>query len=259
MPESLTKILLALLTRLALGERKKKGYAYLLEFAMKEYRDHYFLKAKRENYPARSVYKLKELDAKFHLLRPGQRVLDLGAAPGSWSLGAAEKVGTRGLVLACDIQTTETAFPPQVTFMQEDVFNRSPEFEAKLAEMGPFDIVISDMAPRTTGTRFTDQARSLDLTIEALAVACLHLKKGGSFVVKIFMGPDIQELLAPMRKAFGSVKSFKPKSSRAESKETFFVGLGFRGQASAAPQDRAPGAAEGAVSPDAADDAPPGA
>jgi len=77
---------------------------------MKEYRDHYFLKAKRENYPARSVYKLKELDSKFRLLRPGQRVLDLGAAPGSWSLGAAEKVGPRGLVLACDIQSTDTDF-----------------------------------------------------------------------------------------------------------------------------------------------------
>ena len=196
---------------------------------MKEYRDHYFLKAKRENYPARSVYKLKELDAKFRLLKPGMKVLDLGAAPGSWSLGVAEKVGSKGLVLACDIQSTETAFPPQVLFMQEDVFQRSAAFEAKLAELGPFDLVISDMAPRTTGTRFTDQARSLELTLEALAVACLHLKQGGNFEVKIFMGPDIQDLLTPMRKAFSSVKSFKPKSSRAESKETFFTGLGFRG------------------------------
>ena len=75
----------------------------MLVFIMKEYRDHYFLKAKRENYPARSVYKLKELDAKFRLLRPGQKILDLGAAPGSWSLGAAEKVGSKGLVLPCDI------------------------------------------------------------------------------------------------------------------------------------------------------------
>lgn len=198
---------------------------------MKEYRDHYFLKAKREKYPARSVYKLKELDAKFRLLKPGLKVLDLGAAPGSWSLGAAEKVGSKGLVLACDIQNTETVFPPQVIFMQEDVFARSAEFEARLNALGPFDLVISDMAPRTTGTRFTDQARSLDLAREALAVACGRLKDGGCFVVKIFMGPDIQELLAPMRRAFASVKSFKPKSSRAESKETFFVGLDFCGDA----------------------------
>lgn len=197
---------------------------------MKEYRDHYFLKAKKENYPARSVYKLKELDAKFRLLGKGMRVLDLGAAPGSWSLAAAEKVGAQGLVLGCDIQTTTTAFPPQVCFVQEDVFERSPAFEEQLAATGPFDLVMSDMAPRTTGTRFTDQARSLELTLEALALACQHLKKGGAFVVKIFMGPDIQELLTPMRKAFARVKSFKPQSSRAESKETFFVGQDFRGR-----------------------------
>ena len=204
---------------------------------MKEYRDHYFLMAKRENYPARSVYKLKELDGKFKLFRSGMRVLDLGAAPGSWSLGAAERIGPRGLVLGCDIQTTETSFPPQVTFLQEDVFQRSPEFEALLAEKGPFDVVMSDMAPRTTGTKFTDQARSLELACEALNVACLHLRDGGSFVVKIFMGPDVQELLQPMRKAFRSVKSFKPKSSRAESKETFFVGMGFKAEARPAAQD----------------------
>ena len=198
---------------------------------MKEYRDHYFLKAKRENYPARSVYKLKELDGKFKLFRQGMRVLDLGAAPGSWSLGAAEKVGRNGLVLGCDIQTTETVFPAQVTFMVEDVFQRSPEFD----EIGPFDVVMSDMAPRTTGTKFTDQARSLELACEALTVARMRLKPGGSFVVKIFMGPDIQELLAPMRKAFGTVKSFKPKSSRAESKETFFVGMAFRAEAALDP------------------------
>lgn len=197
---------------------------------MKEYRDHYFLKAKRENYPARSVYKLKELDAKFALFRKGMKVLDLGAAPGSWSLGAAEKVGSAGLVLGCDLQSTETVFPSNVLFMQEDVFNRSAAFEAKLAELGPFHIVMSDMAPRTTGTKFTDQARSLELCIEALAVAEQWLLPQGSFIVKIFMGPDIQELLLPMRKLFKTVKSFKPKSSRQESKETFFVGMGFKGK-----------------------------
>ncbi len=192
---------------------------------MKEYRDHYFLKAKQENYPARSIYKLKELDSRFHLFRRGMRVLDLGAAPGSWSLGAAEKVGPEGLVLGCDIQPVRTDFPPQVSFMLEDVFHRSPAFEAKLAELGPFDVVMSDMAPGTTGARFTDQCRSLELAQEAFGLARERLKPGGSFVVKIFMGPDIQELLAPMRRAFATVRTFKPKSSRQESKETFFVGL----------------------------------
>lgn len=196
---------------------------------MKNYRDHYFLKAKQENYPARSVYKLKEIDNRFKIFRKGMKVLDLGAAPGSWSLGAAEKVGPSGRVLACDLQETETVFPRNVTFMQENVFERSEAFDAMLAEWAPFHVVISDMAPRTTGTRFTDQARSLELCLEALAVADLCLIKGGSFVVKIFMGPDIQELVQAMRARFESVKFFKPKSSRAESKETFYVGLGFRG------------------------------
>ncbi|MDR2055937.1 MAG: RlmE family RNA methyltransferase [Desulfovibrio sp.] len=194
---------------------------------MKEYRDHYFRKAREESYPARSVYKLKEMDAKFRLLKPGMRVLDLGAAPGSWSIGAAEKIGGGGLVLACDVQDTETIFPPQVIFMREDVFNRSTAFEARLEELGPFDAVLSDMAPRTTGSRITDQTRSLELAVEAFSLAGLCLKGGGAFVAKIFMGPDIRELLVPMRRVFATVKTFKPKSSRAESKEIFSVGLNF--------------------------------
>ena len=200
---------------------------------MKQYRDHFFLKAKRENYPARSIYKLKELDKKFHLFRRGMKVLDLGAAPGSWTLGAAEKVGAEGLVLACDLKPTGTAFPPQVRFFVEDVFLRSTEFEAALSAAAPFDVVMSDLAPSTTGAKFADQARSLALCLEALAVAEQRLMQGGGFVVKIFMGPDMQTLLRPMRERFVAVKSFKPHSSRSESAETFFVGLGFRGASQA--------------------------
>jgi 23S rRNA (uridine2552-2'-O)-methyltransferase len=196
---------------------------------MKTYRDHYFLKARKENYPARSIYKLRELDAKFRLFRAGMKVLDLGAAPGSWSLGAAEKVGEKGLVLACDIQGTQTVFPPQVLFLQENVFERSTAFEEKLREIAPFDAVISDMAPLTTGARATDQARSLQLAREALAMSCRYLKNGGSFVVKVFMGPDVRELQEDMKQVFNAVRAFKPKSSRAESKENFYVGLNFHG------------------------------
>ncbi len=193
---------------------------------MKEYRDPYFLKAKRENYPARSIYKLKELDARFRLLRPGQKVLDLGAAPGSWSLGAAERVGAKGLVLACDLKAVSVSFPPQVCFCQEDVFARSQAFEERLQSLGPFDLVLSDMAPATTGVKLTDQARSLNLALEALALAEKYLAQGGNFVVKLFMGPDLHDLLVPMRQSFAQVRSFKPKSSRAESKESFYLGLG---------------------------------
>ncbi|MDR2850827.1 MAG: RlmE family RNA methyltransferase [Desulfovibrio sp.] len=196
---------------------------------MKTYRDHYFLKAKQERYPARSVYKLRELDEKFCLLKAGMKVLDLGAAPGSWSLDAAEKIGRQGLVLACDLNATQTVFPPQVVFVQENVFDRSDPFEAKLKAIGPFDVILSDMAPLTTGARATDQARSLELAQEALSVAFRHLKKNGNFVVKIFMGPDVRELQTRMRQIFIATKIFKPKSSRAESRETFYVGLKFHG------------------------------
>lgn len=218
-----------LLPRLPSGKMEAFAVEYK-DTIMKQYRDHYFLKAKQENYPARSVYKLKEIDSRFRIFKKGMRVLDLGAAPGSWSLGAAERIGPQGKVLACDIQSTAVVFPSNVFFYQEDVFRRSEAFEQALCVEGPFHVVMSDMAPQTTGTRFTDQARSLELCLEALTVAERVLIKGGAFVVKIFMGPDIGELLGRMRKSFTRVTSFKPKSSRVESKETFFVGLGFKGK-----------------------------
>lgn len=196
---------------------------------MKTYRDHYFLKAKQENYPARSVYKLKEMDARFRLLKSGMKVLDLGAAPGSWSLYAASRVGPSGLVLACDLQEVDAAFPENVIFLREDVYERSAEFERLLDESAPFDLVMSDMAPRTTGTKFTDQARSMELCMEAIEVADRWLKPGGCFVTKVFMGPDFQELVQALRLRFHTVKTFKPNSSRAESKEIFELGLGFKG------------------------------
>lgn len=196
---------------------------------MKKYRDHYFLKAKRENYPARSVYKLKEIAKRFPVFKPGMRVLDLGAAPGSWSLGAAELVGPNGSVLGADIQDTQTPFPGMVTFMREDVFNRSEAFSTELEARAPFDVVMSDMAPNTTGHRGTDQARSALLYEEALEVAKRYLAPGGSFIVKVFMGPDVHAYMKEMRRAFTTVKSFKPASSRSESMETFYIGLGFKG------------------------------
>lgn len=195
---------------------------------MKKYRDHYFLKAKQENYPARSVYKLKEIAKRFPVFKPGMRVLDLGAAPGSWSLGAAELVGKNGSVLGVDIQDVNTVFPANVTFMREDVFNRSDAFAAELAARAPFDVVMSDMAPSTTGHRGTDQARSALLYEEALEVAQTCLAPGGSFIVKVFMGPDVQAFMKAMKRLFSTVKSFKPKSSRSESMETFYIGLGFK-------------------------------
>jgi 23S rRNA (uridine2552-2'-O)-methyltransferase len=196
---------------------------------MKKYRDHFFLKARAENYPARSIYKLKEIDTRFGIFRPGMKVLDLGAAPGSWSLGAAELVGFSGLVLGLDLQKTDTVFPPQVNFMQGDIFSLSTEFEEALRRHAPFDVVMSDMAPSTTGHRNTDQVRSYALIWRALDLAQRCLRKGGGFVVKFFMGPDIKSYSGELRLHFSQVRSFKPKSSRPESMENFYIALGYKG------------------------------
>lgn len=198
---------------------------------MKKYRDHYFKRAKQENYPARSVYKLQEMDKRFHILKPGMAVLDLGAAPGSWTLFAAKKAGKSGRVLGVDIQETETSFPDNVRFLVADAFSQEPALIEAMEEMGPFDAVISDMAPKTTGIKFADQAHSLELCELARDVALERLRPGGTFAAKMFEGPDTKAYGDSLRPHFQSVKRFKPKSSRAESKETFFVGLGFKGAA----------------------------
>ncbi|MDK2921058.1 MAG: rRNA (uridine2552-2-O)-methyltransferase [Desulfonauticus sp.] len=192
---------------------------------MKTYQDYYFKKAKKEKYPARSVYKLQEIDKKFRLFKKGQKVLDLGACPGSWTLWASQKVGEKGLVVAVDLNPLSIELPGWVQVFTCDATSPSEELQETLEKEGPFDLVISDMAPKTTGIKFADQARSYELALTALEVALNWLKKGGCFIVKIFAGPDVPEFLKETRKHFKSVKQVKPKSSRAESKEFFVVGL----------------------------------
>jgi 23S rRNA (uridine2552-2'-O)-methyltransferase len=199
----------------------------LARHTMKKRHDHYYNRAKKENYPARSVYKLQEIDKKFHVLKKGAKVFDLGAAPGSWSLWAAKKVGPQGFVLAVDLLETETAFPDNVAYFADDAFELSGASREAMQGKAPFDLVMSDMAPKTTGIKFTDQARSLDLCEQALALAREVLAPGGNFVVKIFEGPDVKAFTDSLRPLFERVKTFKPKSSRDESKEIFIVGLGY--------------------------------
>jgi 23S rRNA (uridine2552-2'-O)-methyltransferase len=173
---------------------------------MKKYQDHYFKRAKQENYPARSVYKLQEIEKRFRLFRNGQSILDLGAAPGSWSLFAARKVGAQGRVLGVDLQTTETEFPANVEFFHGDAFEPEGPFADRRAELAPFDMVISDMAPKTTGVKFADQARSLELCELARDLLPEVLAPGGHFVVKIFEGPDTKAYTDSLRPLFGKVK-----------------------------------------------------
>jgi 23S rRNA (uridine2552-2'-O)-methyltransferase len=187
--------------------------------------DHFGHRAKREGYPARSVYKLEEIDKRLKLLRRGQRVLDLGAAPGSWTMYAAERVGREGKVLGVDLNEARVALPPQASFRALDVFS------ADLAsELGPasFEVVLSDMAPHTSGQRHRDQFLSYELYTRALEIARAVLVPGGSFVGKIFQGAELEAARAATRDAFSSMRTLKPEASRSESYEIFLAGIGAR-------------------------------
>ncbi|AFY01104.1 RlmE family RNA methyltransferase [Bdellovibrio bacteriovorus] len=188
-------------------------------------RDHYFRKAKQENFAARSVFKLEEIDQKFKMFKPGQVVLDLGASPGSWSQYASKMAGERGRVLGVDLSPVTVKLKNAV-FIQADL--RDLNLEDIFKEHGfvpPFDIVMSDMAPKTTGIRMTDQARSMELCELALDVARRFLKKDGHFVCKLFHSDDFGKLRDEMKKTFAKVEAVKPDSTRKISKEIFLVGL----------------------------------
>lgn len=190
-------------------------------------KDYYFQKAKKEDYPARSVYKLKEIEKRYKLFKPGIKVLDLGASPGSWALYAAKKIGKSGLVVALDKTEPSIAFPEQVVFVQSDIMGVDDQFVSILDNKGPFDLIISDMAPQTTGIKIRDQALSYELADRAFQICRDFLVQRGCFVVKIFEGPDVPYFRNLLQQDFVKVKTVKPKSSRSGSKEVFLVGLDF--------------------------------
>jgi 23S rRNA (uridine2552-2'-O)-methyltransferase len=187
--------------------------------------DHRTLAAKAQGYPARSVFKLEEIDQRCQLLRPGQCVVDLGAAPGSWSLYAAKRIGEHGRLLSVDLSPITQGFPPHVSVIQADALALKSELHQ---QFGPYDVVLSDMAPRTTGDKFTNAARSQELFLAALGVAREHGKPGGHFVGKLFMGADFPDAKAQVQALFSNVKIIKPKGTRDNSVEVFLVGLGRR-------------------------------
>jgi 23S rRNA (uridine2552-2'-O)-methyltransferase len=185
--------------------------------------DHFGDRAKREGYPARSIYKLEEIDRRVHLLRRGHRVLDLGAAPGSWTLYAAQRVGREGKVVGLDLNPTRIALPPHVTCQTVDIFAFQPR---EHFGCDAFDVVLSDMAPHTSGQRHRDQFGSFELYMRALEVASEVLVVGGSFVGKIFQGAELEQARAATRARFESTRIVKPEASRSESYEIFIVGTG---------------------------------
>lgn len=199
------------------------------ETAMNAYKkDYYFQKAKKEDYPARSVYKLQEIEKRHKIFKSGMRVLDLGAYPGSWTLYAAQRVGTTGMVVAVDRESPSVSFPQQVIFLQGDVLEPGAQLVSECHGNGPYDLVLSDMAPQTTGIKIRDQALSYELAEKAFEICQDTLVRKGHFVVKIFEGPDVPQYRSLLRKSFSKLKTVKPKSSRRESKEVFLVGLDFQ-------------------------------
>jgi 23S rRNA (uridine2552-2'-O)-methyltransferase len=189
--------------------------------------DPYVRKATERGYRARSAYKLLEIVERDGLARPGDCVVDLGAAPGSWSQVLAERVGNSGRVIAVDL--LQVAAMPRVTVIQGDFREESVLKRVENALEGRnIDLVVSDMAPNLTGVRATDQARSIDLCELALEFAKSHLNSRGALLVKAFQGAGYPEFLAAMRKVFVTVASRKPGASRGESKEMYLLGKGLR-------------------------------
>ena len=203
--------------------RSKSSKAWLRE----HHGDEYVQRSRDEGYRSRATYKLAEIQQKDRLLRPGQTVLDLGAAPGGWSEFAAREVGDSGRVLALDLLPMPAI--AGVEFLQGD-FNETDTYERLIAALGEgrADLVLSDMAPNMSGVASVDQPRSMQLAELALDLATEFLAEDGAFVVKLFQGEDFDALLARLKREFRSVKLRKPDASRSRSKEIYAVCRGLK-------------------------------
>lgn len=186
--------------------------------------DPFTKKAKKENYEARSVYKLEEIDKRENVFSGVTHVLDLGAAPGSWTQYCLKKIPSHGKVIAVDLSPLGFNHE-QVLFLQKNI----EELDlVPVIRDTQIDLVLSDMAPKTTGVHDTDVARSFDLASLALESAKKFLKPGGTFIVKLFMGDSFEEYRSLLRGCFTQVRILRPESTRKHSREVFFVAKGFK-------------------------------
>ncbi|MGI6466907.1 MAG: RlmE family RNA methyltransferase [Sphaerochaetaceae bacterium] len=188
--------------------------------------DYYTLKAQKEGYPARSVYKLEEIQQRHQIIKKGDTVLDIGAAPGSWTLYTHRKlIKGIGTIVAVDLKPLNLSpIPPTIVSFTGDAFSK--EIQEKLEKYKPFDAIISDAAPNTTGNKMVDTLRSEALVEQVIEFSKENLKEGGNLVVKLFQGSGEKELLEKLRALFEKAKGFKPKASRSDSYEIFLIGLG---------------------------------
>ena|SRR3990167_4054325 len=201
------------------------------QWLREHFSDLYVKKAQKEGYPSRAAYKLLEFQRRYSLIQPGMVILDLGSAPGGWSVVANQLTGKNGVVISTDLLPMNDILG--VTFIQGD-FNDSGLFEqlektvAERSKNGRVDLVISDMAPNISGEKSIDQPRSLHLLELAWDCASKLLKPGGSFLAKVFQGPGVEQVVAELRNRFNHVKLCKPKASRARSSEVYVFGEKFR-------------------------------
>lgn len=191
-------------------------------------KDHYFNKAKNENFLARSVYKLEEIDEKYKILKPGMQVVDFGYHPGSWIQYTSRIIGDEGLVVGIDIRELNKKLVgiKNVRVYEKDIFDVHDL--TQLGVEGQFDVVLSDMAPNTTGIKSLDQDRSLNLVESVFGLLPKFLRPGGNFVIKVFDSQHAQNFLKDQKNLFKEFHYLKPKSTRSISKEFFVIGKNFK-------------------------------
>jgi 23S rRNA (uridine2552-2'-O)-methyltransferase len=191
-------------------------------------KDHYFRKARQEGYPARSVYKLQQIDRRYSLVKPGRRILDLGCCPGSWLKYCAENAGRHGLVIGIDKKGLALNLPPNTHFIQADI-NQLPIERVKALTDG-VDLILSDLAPATTGIKLVDEQASLALAETVVNLGQRLLYPGGDLLIKIFQGEDLSRLLAKIKQEFGKTRLIRPQATRKGSREVYILGLGKLGK-----------------------------
>ena len=210
--------------RVKTARKRSHSSALWLE---RQLNDPYVVEAKKLGFRSRAAFKLQQLDDKFHFLKPGTRVVDLGCAPGGWCQIAVERVGTRGKVVGIDYLATEPVAGAEI--LQLDFLDPSAPERLKAALNGPADVVLSDMAAPTTGHAPTDHLRVMGLAEIAYEFAAEVLTPGGIFIAKVFQGGTERTLLDRLKKDFATVRHAKPPASRQDSAEVYVVATGFRG------------------------------
>ena len=198
------------------------------KWQMEKHNDPYYKRAKQEDYRSRASYKLKQLDKKFKIIKEGNTVVDLGAAPGGWSQVALEKVGEEGMVVGVDLNRFKKFHEENYYGMRGDF--TTPEVQEKIMKIigGKAKVVMSDASPSLSGIKNIDQLRSIDLTNAVIGIADNILEEKGNLVMKVFQGPEYKQMLDSLKGKYRQVKTTKPPSSRKKSSEMYVVGLGFK-------------------------------